>query len=163
VGKTTVIRRLAHRLKGHRLAGFYTEELREGSKRYGFRLVSFAGHEALIAHIGFPKAVRVGKYGVDIAALEAAAVLLAPDPAVELYLLDEIGKMESLAPGLVSAIEQLLDSAHPLVATVAAKGGGLIADVKARPDVQLIQVTHSNRDDLAETLRRRLADGVRKP
>jgi nucleoside-triphosphatase len=156
VGKTTVIRRLAERLERYRLGGFYTAELREGGVRQGFRLVSFAGYEAVIAHVTFPKAVRVGKYGVDVAALERAAALLTPDPAVELYLLDEIGKMEVLAPGLAAAIGRLLDSGRPLLATVAATGGGLISAVKARPDVELLQVTRANRDGLPETLYRRL-------
>ncbi len=38
VGKTTVIRSLAERLKDRRLGGFYTAELREGRERRGFRL-----------------------------------------------------------------------------------------------------------------------------
>ena len=39
IGKTTVIRRAADRLKGRRLGGFYTEEIREQGDRRGFRLV----------------------------------------------------------------------------------------------------------------------------
>ena len=156
VGKTTVIRRLAQRLKDRRLGGFCTAELREGRERRGFRLVSFTGQEAVIAHVTFPKAYRVGKYGVDVAALENAAALLAPDADVDLFLVDEIGKMECLAPGLVAAIERLLDSGRPLVATVAAKGSGLVAVVKERPDVELVQVTRENRDTLQEDLCRRL-------
>lgn len=108
----------------------------------------------MIAHVHFPKAFRVGKYGVDVAALEDAAVLLSPDTGVDLYLVDEIGKMECLAPGLVAAIERLLDSGPPLIAAVAAKGGGLIAAVKERPGVELVQVTLKNRDALPEDLYR---------
>jgi nucleoside-triphosphatase len=157
IGKTTVIRRLAARLKGRRLGGFYTAEIREGGERKGFRLVAFGGQEAVIAHADLPKAFRVGKYGVDVAALEDAASLLAPHADADVILVDEIGKMECLAPGLVAAIEGLLDGARPLVATVAAKGSGLIAAVKARPDVELIEVTRENRDVLPEALYRRLA------
>ena len=36
----------------------------------------------------------------------------------------------------------------PLMATVALKGGGLIAEAKARPDVQLVEATAANRDGL---------------
>ncbi len=70
--------------------------------------------------------------------------------------MDEIGRMESRTPGLVAAIERLLDSGRPLVVTVAAKGGGLIAAVKERPDIDLVQVTRENRDVLPEDLYRRL-------
>ena len=156
VGKTTVIRRVAELLKGRRLGGFYTAELREGGERLGFRLFGFGGPEVVIAHVAFPKTYRVGKYAVDVAALENAAALLSPDLDVDLFLLDEIGKMECLAPRLVAAIQCLLDSGRPLVATVAAKGGGLISAVKGRDEVELWHVTRENRDALPDELRRRL-------
>jgi nucleoside-triphosphatase len=66
IGKTTVIGRVAERLKGKKLGGFYTEEIRDGGERRGFQLVGFDGTERVIAHIGFPKTHRVGKYGVDV-------------------------------------------------------------------------------------------------
>ncbi len=40
----------------------------------------------------------------------------------------------------------------PAVFTIARKGGGFIAEVKARPDVKLIQVTRSNRETLADEI-----------
>ena len=43
IGKTTVIRRAADKLKSERIRGFYTEEIREDGERCGFRLVSFNG------------------------------------------------------------------------------------------------------------------------
>ncbi len=70
--------------------------------------------------------------------------------------MDEIGRMESRTPDLVATIERLLVSGRPLVATVAAKGSGLVAAVKERPDVELVQVTRENRDALPEDLYRRL-------
>jgi nucleoside-triphosphatase THEP1 len=43
VGKTTVIRRVATLLETRQLRGFYTEEIREGGERRGFRLLAFRG------------------------------------------------------------------------------------------------------------------------
>jgi nucleoside-triphosphatase THEP1 len=83
VGKTTVIRRVADRLKElkeERLGGFYTEEIRENARRCGFRLVGFDGETRIIAHAGFAKKHRVGKYGV-VQALDEAALLLRPNPS----------------------------------------------------------------------------------
>ncbi len=94
VGKTTVIRRVADGLQETRLRGFYTEEIREHGERQGFRLISFDGEDRVIAHVDFPQPHRVGKYSVDLTAIDSAAYLLAYDPAVRLYLDDEIGKME---------------------------------------------------------------------
>ena len=80
IGKTTVIRRVADAISGKQICGFYTEEIRKGGERRGFRLVSLDGDERVIAHLDFAKRHRVGRYGVDIAAINAAACLLSPDP-----------------------------------------------------------------------------------
>ena len=79
IGKTTVIRRAADRLRDKGLRGFYTEEIREKGERRGFRLVSFEGTTQTIAHVDFPKRHRVGKYGIDVETLDIAAALLRPD------------------------------------------------------------------------------------
>jgi nucleoside-triphosphatase len=158
VGKTTVLRKLADRLDSGSLGGFYTEEMRERGERRGFRLVTFDGAERVIAHVDFPKAHQVGKYGVDVAALdETVGAALALRPEVKLYLVDEIGKMECLSERFVAAMRRLLDSRKPLVATIAQRGEGFIADVKRRSDCELWTVTHANRDALPQQLAEHLA------
>ncbi len=69
VGKTTVLRAVARLLAGAHLIGFYTEEIREAGERRGFRLVTFDGKEAILAHIDLPFS-RVSKYGVDVAVID---------------------------------------------------------------------------------------------
>src|SRR5919202_3817067 len=64
-GKTTVIRRLVERLGDLRLAGFYTEEVREQGQRVGFEAVTLSGRRALPAHIRSRSRHRVGRYGVE--------------------------------------------------------------------------------------------------
>jgi nucleoside-triphosphatase len=148
VGKTTVIRRVAAQLETRQLRGFYTEEIREGGERSGFRLLGFQGQERVIAHTAFPKSHRVGKYGVDVAAVDDAAALLAPDPAARAYLVDEIGKMECLSEQFVSAMRVLLAGRTPVVATVALRGAGFIAEAKSVPEALIWEVTHAIRDEL---------------
>ena len=70
VGKTTLVQRVMASLADHRIAGFTTEEIRGPQGREGFRLVTFDGREAVMAHVDFPKTHRVGKYGVDVEAIE---------------------------------------------------------------------------------------------
>ncbi len=153
VGKTTLVRRVAARLGGLRVAGFTTEEIREGGRRLGFRIVDFGGRDRIMAHVDFPGPARVGRYGVDLAAIEAvAATSLAPDPAVDLYVVDEIGKMECLSEGFVAAMRALLDSDRRVLATIARKGGGFIAEVKRRGDAELWEVTARSRELLPERI-----------
>ena len=148
IGKTTVIRRAADRLRDKGLRGFYTEEIREKGERRGFRLVSFEGTRHIIAHVDFPKSHRVGKYGVDVEMLDSAAALLRPDAKARMYLVDEIGKMECLSERFVAAVRILISGGIPVVATIGARGGGFIAEVKCMPECDFWQVTHTNRDHL---------------
>ena len=148
VGKTTAILRIADCIALHRVAGFITEELREGGVRRGFQLETFDGRTTVMAHVDFPKTNRVGKYGVDVDAIEAvAAEALAPWVA-DVYLVDEIGKMECMSARFVDGMRRLLDGTAPDVATIAQRGGGFIAEVKARPDVEVWEVTFANREEL---------------
>ncbi len=160
VGKTTVLCRLAERLRARTLGGFYTEEIRVHGERRGFRMLTFGGAERVIAHVDFPKTQRVGKYGVDVAALDAMVdAVLAPRPEVSLYLVDEIGRMECLSARFVAAMRRLLDGRNRVVATIALRGEGFIAEVKRRPDCEPWTVTRENRDALPEQLYERLAGG----
>jgi nucleoside-triphosphatase len=149
VGKTTVICRVAERLQGRRLAGFYTQEIREHGTRRGFRLTNFDGQERIMAHVDFAKTFRVGRYGVDVAAIDALAqASMALDDKVELYLVDEIGKMECLSPKFIAAMRTLLNADKAVIATIAEKGAGFIAEVKGRRDIELWHVTAANRGSL---------------
>jgi nucleoside-triphosphatase len=139
---------VATRLGRSRVGGFITEEIRVRGERRGFALVTFDGRRAVIAHVD-RQGPHVGKYGVDVETLEAMArSALAVRRDVTLYLVDEIGKMECLAPAFVESTRALLDAALPLVATVGQRGGGFIAEVKRRRDVTLWEITRANRDDM---------------
>jgi nucleoside-triphosphatase len=153
-GKTTVLERVVERLGGLRLAGFLTVELREHGQRVGFEAVGLGGRRAVMAHVRIRSSVSVGRYGVALDRLVPLIEeeLVHPPGAVDAFLIDEIGKMECSCPQFVAAVRRLLDGATPLVATIALRGGGFIAEVKERPDVRLVEVTHGNRQDLPEPI-----------
>jgi nucleoside-triphosphatase len=96
----------------------------------------------------------VARYGVELSVLAqlVEAELGKPASEVDLFVIDEIGKMELFCPQFVEAVPRLLSGPVPAVATVAMKGGGLIAEVRARPDGRLVEVTDQNRVGLAEEL-----------
>jgi nucleoside-triphosphatase len=161
-GKTTVTRGLVERLGDLRLAGFYTREIREQGQRVGFEAVSLSGRRALLAHVRSRSRDRVGRYGVEAEQLEPLVrEELAGAGAVDAYLIDEVGKMELFCPAFVEVVPRLLDGAVPVVLTVAQKGQGLMAQVKARADVRLVTVTDANRDGLPEELERWVRDRLR--
>ena len=155
-GKTTAIRKLAALLPGRALGGFFTGEVRRDGVRQGFRVEAFGGRAGRLAEAGLRSPHRVGRYGVDLEDFEAVALpALELEPSgrgFDLFLVDEIGKMECFSPRFVAATRALLDSGRPVVATVALRGEGFIAEVKRRPGAELWELTPGNRDAMPERL-----------
>jgi nucleoside-triphosphatase len=149
-GKTNVLERVAKHLGGLRLAGFLTCELREHGQRIGFEAIGLGGRRAILAHVRFRSLVSVGRYGVEPDRLIPLIneEMVRPLETVDAYLIDEIGKMECHCPQFIEAVYRILDGPVPLVATIALQGGGFIADVKNRHDVQIVEVTNGNRQTL---------------
>jgi nucleoside-triphosphatase len=148
-GKTTLFRRLVDELQHLNPVGFYTAEIREGKSRRGFELCSLDGRTGTLAHVDLRTGYRVGKYGVDVNGFEAfLAELPLWAPQTGLVMIDEIGKMECLSDRFIEIIKSVFDSDRRLVATIAQKGGGLIAQLKKRTDVRLFVLTRENQDKI---------------
>jgi nucleoside-triphosphatase len=101
----------------------------------------------MIAHVDFASPYRVGRYGVDVAAIDRLVEAALTRPG-KVYLIDEIGKMECLSQVFTNRVEQLLAAGKLVIATVAKHGGGFIEEVKRWPGVELWEVTLGNRDAL---------------
>jgi len=157
-GKTTVIRRVVELLKDWRLAGFYTQEIREHGQRVGFEAVGLGGQTATLAHVDFHGEQRVRRYGVNLTGFEAIVQMELGLAAGDLdcIVIDETGKMECFSSAFREAVLRALDGPVPVLATIAAKGGGFIAKVKDRPDVEIVTITTANRDRLPDELVHRI-------
>jgi nucleoside-triphosphatase len=165
-GKTTLVRRIIEQLRDLRLAGFFTQEVRGvDGRRDGFEAIGLNGCSTMLASVRSESKMRVGKYGVELFDFEQLVdAELNRDPhEVDVFVVDEIGKMECFSPLFVDLVESRLDGDTPVLATVAMKGRGFIAAVKQRQDIELMTVNSVNRDGLvaivAERLRARAARG----
>ncbi len=147
-GKTTAIIKIITNLKGLKIAGFYTQEIRQKGKRKGFRWTNFDGSTGILAHLDIKGPFRVGKYGVDVAGFQKAVVpaLDFEHTDAQLFVLDEIGKMECLSEEFATAVRRLFASDRPVLATVAQKGHGLISEIKNYPQTMLFKLTPQTRD-----------------
>ena len=155
IGKTTIMKKLAQKLEDTAPAGFYTAEIREGGVRQGFELVGLNGRKGLLSHIDIKSPYHVGRYGVDISGFEIFLDALAlTGPNARLVMIDEIGKMECLSQRFKTVVRTVLDSGKAVIATIALKGPGFIAEVKGREDAVLFEMTLDNRDSLAEEILR---------
>ncbi|KAF0289441.1 Cancer-related nucleoside-triphosphatase [Amphibalanus amphitrite] len=160
VGKTTVVQKALEQLSGVPAAGFVTEEVRKDGRRIGFDVISLGGERAPLARVGGggggggARRPMVGQYAVDVASFERVALPALSARAAgghRLLVLDEIGKMELLSSRFQSAVRAALDPAAgvTLVATIPVAGGrpqsGLLAQLRARSDARLLEVTRENR------------------
>lgn len=141
-GKTTAIIRILAKLKDTEAAGFYTQEIRYKNIRKGFRWRRLDGAEGILAHVDIKGAPSVGKYGVNIADFEKSVVpiLDVKQSDAELFIIDEIGKMECMSEKFVIAVRRLFDSNKSVLATVAQKGSGFVSEVKNYPKAKLFNL-----------------------
>lgn len=156
-GKTTLIKKISKELKDYNPVGFFTTEIREEGIRKGFELVSLEGRKGILSHVGIKSPYRIGKYRVDVRGFEDFLDSI-PFLATEtnLIIIDEIGKMECLSNKFKNLVRQVFDSDKLLIATIAFKGEGFIANLKNRGNVKLFDMTHGNRDSLLSEILKKI-------
>ena len=157
-GKTTLVKRVVNELAVP-AGGFYTEEIREHGGRVGFKLATLDGKDAVLAHVDFKTRQRLGKYGLDLSALETVSIeaLRRAVRARQLVVIDEIGPMEIRSAVFRDVVDYVLDSPEPsgILATITARSLPFTDAIKKRPDVTLVEVRLDNRDQVfAELLQR---------
>jgi nucleoside-triphosphatase len=159
VGKTTVARCVVQLLReaGIPVAGFTTEEIREGARRVGFVVESVSGQRGVLAHVELPGPPRVGKYGVDLPTFERIAIPALAAPPRGVVVIDELGTMELASAAFRDAVSALLDGNASIVATVHVFPHPFTDALKRRPGVQMREVTRENRDALPARLVARIS------
>jgi nucleoside-triphosphatase len=164
VGKTTCLRGTLEHL-GCPAGGFFTEEIREAGERVGFALVTLDGRRATLAHVRRRGGPRVGKYGVDVEALDRLGV-----PAIReavgrraLVVVDEIGKMEMASPAFGRAVEEALAADVTVLGTILGAAHPWADRIKRGRGVRVLEVTPANRDGLPEQLAAEISTAHRRP
>jgi nucleoside-triphosphatase len=160
VGKTTVIRRTLDLLPCTKVGGFFTEAIEEGGRRTGFALADLNGPRGILASVKLSSGPRVSKYRVNVPDMVSIGVpaLLSALHDAELIVCDEIGRMELFCREFQDAIVRCLDSDTPLLGTIQARRNEFLDDIRAREDVEVVQVTVGNRDGLPQQLAAGLSD-----
>jgi nucleoside-triphosphatase len=148
-GKTSAIKRVLART-ARSAGGFYTEEIRFGGARRGFRIVTLDGQDAVLAETSAGGPNRVGKYGVHVDNVDALAV-----PAVrgamrdcDIVVIDEIGKMEMFSANFREAVLEAVTSGKMVLGTVMMSPHPWADDVKRRAEVEVVMMTRTNRAEV---------------
>jgi nucleoside-triphosphatase len=160
-GKTTLIQRVLQDIPG-RAFGFYTREIREQGVRKGFEIVTLKGETGVLAHVDIRSRDRIGKYGLDLQALDSIGVAAMQDglSSGDLIVVDEIGPMEIMSESFRQVVMEVLESPLPLLGSIVRRPHPFADRIKQLPQVALITVNVQNRDELAENLRKMLAEMV---
>lgn len=152
-GKTSLIKQTVARMKG-KAGGFYTEEIRSQGVRTGFRLMTLNGQSTILAHIDINSPHRVSKYGIDIDSLDRVGVS-ALHQAVEQYdlvVIDEIGRMELFSANFRETVSQIICSGKTVLGTIMLNPNPWADAIKRRPQVNLVELTRYNHNQVAEEL-----------
>jgi len=152
-GKTSLIKQAVAGMRG-KAGGFYTEEIRSGGVREGFRLVTLDGQHTILAHVGIHSPYRVSKYGVDVDSLDRVGVSALNQAAKEgnLIVVDEIGKMELFSANFREAIWQIINSGKKVLGTIMFQANPWADAIKRQPQVNLVEVTRANHQRVLEEI-----------
>jgi len=160
-GKTALIKEALSGTKVKR-GGFYTEEIRTGGIRQGFRIVTLDGQEAILAHVGISSPYQVSKYRVDTDSLNRVGVSALRQALKEsdLIVIDEIGKMELLSSQFREAVTQAINSGKKVLGTIMLNPHPFADEIKRHPEVETLLVTRDNRTEVMRKVLNWLMEGV---
>src|SRR6058998_124084 len=151
-GKTYCLLKVIEMLEGDglKVGGMITEPIVKRNRREGFYVMDWATKEKRVfASREITSKTMVGRYGVDISALEEVGVnaLRGATANADVIVIDEVGKMEVESPNFVLAVKDALDADKPLLLTLHKKSRNpLLQDIRRRDDVRILEVTMVNRN-----------------
>jgi nucleoside-triphosphatase len=156
-GKTTLIRHLLEDYPGD-AGGFYTQEIREGGIRKGFEIITLDGQRGILAHVDFRSNQRVGKYKLDLHALERLAVPAIREAAAKdaLVVIDEIGPMEIRSKEFRQAVIETIQRGARILGTIVRRSMPFTDKIKRMPGVQVIEITLENRQEMKTNIQNML-------
>ena len=159
VGKTTLVKKVIKELS-LKAGGFYTDEIRVGGARKGFKICSFEGVQGILAFKDLESPYRVGSYGVNLKDLEEVGVkaVLKAISEAEIVVIDEIGKMELFSSRFRKAVLSALESPKPVLATVKMRPCGCTLKIKDRKDVLFFWLKEKNRKEVEEKVKEKLRE-----
>ena len=156
-GKTTLIKQILKELKIP-ARGFFTEEIRKGGERIGFKIVTLQGKEGILAEKGIKSSFRVSKYGVILRDLEEIGVKEIEEGLKEnaILVVDEVGKMELFSKKFKETILKALDSKNKVLGTIMLKENLFCDKIKKRLDTKVFYLKRENFQEVKEKIKKLL-------
>jgi len=149
VGKTTAIRKIVERLPEATTRGFLSYEIRKRGKRVGFAIETLSGKRGTLAHVDLNTGFRVSKYHVSVEDIDTIIIPELEDAreSNSMIIIDEIAKMELFSILFAPEVRRCLDTGR-VVGTIQQRKSPFLDEVRQRRDVQVVELTINNRDDI---------------
>ena len=165
IGKTTVIQKFVRKCPVS-AGGFFTCEILEHGRRVGFTIEAVRSFDKdykhdrgvkyrdVMAHVNSRSSYRVGRYGVNISAIEKVGITALKEGTekAKIIIIDEIGRMETYSAVFQEEVKKVFDSPLPVLGVIQMKHTLFLDSIRERDNVTVIHVTADNRDALPERL-----------
>jgi nucleoside-triphosphatase THEP1 len=150
-GKTTMLAKLIDQVANKR--GLVAKEVRENDERIGFDLLDNTGATAPLARTDKQTPYPVGRYFVDVEALNGFIEPLFSFDSKQLLYIDEVGQMQLYSSRFKELVTTYLDAANDFLGTVTAVyKDDFVETVKGRPDILVCEITPDNRAEIEQGL-----------
>jgi nucleoside-triphosphatase THEP1 len=150
-GKSTLLQHVINAFDEKQ--GFLTTEVRTDGVRTSFNMTASNGDSFVLCSVDSPSEIRVSRYGVNVYDLNEFIRSLPVIEANKLIYIDEIGQMQLYADSYRDLVLKYLDQPNPLIGTLSKIYNDKFTDsLRARGDIEIIEVTVDNRDSLKDEL-----------
>lgn len=166
VGKTEGLIKVIRRLENEYVfGGMVTRSIIENGERVGFKIIDWiTKEERVFAHIKLDTVYRVGRYKVDLKALEELGIPAIEsainDESIDIVVIDEVGKMELESRKFREVVKEALDCEKPVLLTLHKKSrDSLLQDIRNMNNVRILEITPVNRNLLPYKIEKLLKEG----
>lgn len=157
IGKSTILEKVLAQCKMHNKSvhGCIVKEVQSSGIRSGFKIHYLPSYkETLLACCKKRLSLKyISKFSVNLNAIEGELIPfmnhMSLDKVSDIFIFDEIGRMQNLSPGFLLAVDSLLSVKKPIIATIVHDDEIWARKYKNHPDYLHITVTHKNRDSLS--------------
>jgi nucleoside-triphosphatase len=151
-GKTQALIKVIEMLEegDQKVGGMITEPITKNNRRVGFYVMDWITKDKdVLAHVDFDSKIVVGRYKVNLNALESIGVnaIESAGETCDIIIIDEVGRMEVESEKFVEVVKRILEEDKPLILTLHKKSRNpLLQDIRRRDDVRILEVTPINRN-----------------
>ncbi len=149
-GKSTLVKKLIEQMGIENFYGFFTEEIRNGDNRVGFKINEIGGDSFVFAHTDIESEFKISRYNVDLDAFDNfISKFSLRGNSDKILVIDEIGPMQCLSLLFRKKLVELFNLPIVVLGTVFFNDCEWIDELKKSDKIKFFNLTVENRDNLA--------------